>query len=145
MNLATKIACRTMGTVGIGLALYDSLRVGAHFARTGGAREQSTYLQRRYYDARTTDTVSYSSNAIREKTFDLLTKSPLPSIWGKIKGGIQGVLYGLGNCLIPIACSAFAILGKGIGAKLGAAGVALSICYKIAREGFGLGKRHPMD
>lgn len=145
MNIAGKILCRTAGTLGMGLALYDATKVGGLYARNGGQYEQSKYLQRRYFDSRTTDVVSYRDSMIGEKTFDLMAKNPLPAIWGKVKGGVEGFLYGLGNSIPIIVCSALALLGKNIGAKIGVAGLALGVCAKIAREGFGVGKKHPME
>ena len=102
-------------------------------------------MERAYYDGRTIDTVSYSANNIRKKTFDLRTQNPLPALWGKVKGGAEGLFYSLGESLVCVACSALALLSKGTMAKIGAAGVTLGVCYKVLREGFGLGKQHPMD
>lgn len=145
MNTLTKIACRTTGTVGIGVALYEAVKVGKQFSKNESQIVQGKYLENAYYNSRTVDKVSYTSNGIRKKTFDLRTRNPLPSIWGQIKGGTRGALYGLGENLFTVACSALAILSKGTLAKVGAAGVALKFCYDIARNGFGLGKKHPMN
>ena len=145
MKTITKIACRTMGTVGMGIALYDASRVASQFSRNGAQQEQSKYLENAYFNSRGIDNVSYSSNNIRQKTFDLRTKNPLPSLWGRAKGYCQGASYGLGNHLFTVACSALAILSKGMLAKAGAIGVGLGVCYNIARDGFGLGKQQPMD
>lgn len=134
-----------MGTVGMGIALYDASRIAGQFARNGGQNTQAKYLESAYFNSRNTDDVSYISNDIRKKTFDLRTRNPLPSLWGKIKGGVQGATYGLGNNLFTVACSALAILSKGALAKIGAIGVCLGVCYNIARNGFGFGKQHPMN
>lgn len=144
MRTITKIACRTMGIAGMGLALYDATRVASQFSRNGAQKEQAKYLEGAYFDSRGIDTVSYNSNNIRKKTFDLRTNNPLPSLWGRVKGGFEGAIYSLGNSLFTVSCSALALLSKGFLAKVGAVGVGLGICYKIAREGFGLGKQHPM-
>lgn len=144
MNTVAKIACRTIGTAGMGIALYDACRLSKHFAGTGAGAAQTNYMERAYFDARTIDEVSYTSNAIRQKTFDVRTKNPLPGIFGGIKGGVKGFLYGLGNSLPVVAFSALALLGKGWAAKLGAVGIGLGIVYKIFREGYGLGKNNPM-
>ena len=102
-------------------------------------------MEKAYFDSRTIDSISYSKNAIREKTFDLRTKNPIPALWGKFKGGFNGFMYGLGDNLFTIICSALALTCKNALAKIGAIGVAVGLCYNIAREGFGLGKQHPMD
>lgn len=129
----------------MGIALYDASRVASQFSRNGAQQEQSKYLEKAYFDSRSIDDVSYTSNNIRQKTFDLRTKNPLPSLWGRVKGYCQGASYGLGNHLFTVACSACALLSKGILAKIGGIGIGLNLCYKIVREGFGLGKQHPMD
>jgi len=144
MNLVSKIACRTIGTAGMGIALYEASRTSSYFAKTGKNAAQANYLYNAYYNARTLDDVSYTSNNIQEKTFDVRTRLHLPAIIGQIKGGIGGFLYGLGNSLPIIGCSALALVCKNWLAKAGAIGIALGFCYKIARNGFGLGKQNPM-
>ena len=144
ISTAAKIACRTVGTVGMGIALMDACKVGKAYSEVGKNRANATYYEKAYFNSRTTDVVSPSASAISEKTFELRTKNPLPGIIGKIKGGAEGFLYGIGNFLPAIAFSSLALLGKSWGAKLGAIGVGLGICFKIAREGFGLGKHNPM-
>ena len=51
MNLAGKILCKTAGTVGIGLALYDAYKIGSLYARNGGQYEQGKYLEKRYFNS----------------------------------------------------------------------------------------------
>ena len=145
MRTITKLACRTMGVAGMGIALYDATRVAGQFSRIGAQNQQSKYLEDAYFNSRGIDDVSYMSNNIRQKTFDLRSRNPLPSLWGRLKGGAQGALYSLGNSLAVVACSALALLSKGFFAKVGAVGVGLSVCYNIARNGFGLGKQNPMS
>ena len=143
--MITKIACRTVGTIGMGVALYEATQVSKLLSRNYSVKEQSKYLEKAYFDSRTIDSVSYTANDIRSKAFDLRTKNPLPSLWGKIKGVISGALYGLGDQLPTVACSTLAILGKGLGAKIGAVGVVAVQGYNVIRNAFGLGKHHPMD
>lgn len=145
MKTLTKIACRTVGTIGIGASLYNAMRVGNQFSRNESQRIQAKYLENVYFDSRTTDSVDYIDNQLRQKTFDLRSRNPIPSVWGKVKGWTQGSLYGLGNNLFTVACASLALISKGFWAKAGAIGVALSACYSIARNGFGLGKHHPMN
>jgi len=145
MNLVTKIACKSIGAAGIGVALFDACKVAEQFSRNEAQNQQQKYLERAFYNARTVDEVSFSNNSVRRNTFDLRTRNPLPNLYGKIKGGTEGFLYGLGNFLPTIACSALALTPKVSLAKLGAIGTALSLCYNVARNGFGLGKHHPMD
>lgn len=145
MNTLTKIACRTIGTAGMGLALFDASKVSNHYAHVGKEHAQEKYLEKAYYSGRTIDKVSYSSNMIREKTFDLRTKNPLPAFFGSIGGRVEGFLYGIGNTLPLVACSSLALLGKNVAAKAGAIGIAACLCLKVLRDGFGLGKQNPMS
>jgi len=145
MNMVTKVACRSAGTLGMGVALYEAVRVGGHFSKTESEDVQSRYIANAMYNSRTLDNMSYTSNSIREKTFNLRTKNPLPAIYGRVKGAIEGFLYGLGNTLPLIACSALAILGKNTLAKTGVVGLGCCLLYKIARDGYGLGKNNPMN
>lgn len=145
MNLAAKIACKTIGTAGMGLALYDASQRCSISARRGAQHQQAKYLENAYFNARTLDTASSSSNELRQKTFDLRTRNPLPTLWGKIKGGCNGIVHGLSDQLPIVACSSMALLGKGKVAKFGAIGAILTVCYDIARNGFGLGKQTPMS
>lgn len=145
MRMITKIVCRTVGAVGMGLATYDAVQVGKQFSKNLAQQQEAKYLEKAYFDSRTVSTTSYVSNNIRKKTFDYRMKNPLPAIFGRIKGAIKGVFESLGNNLFTVACSALALLSKGLLAKIGAVGVLLGIGYDIASNGFGLGKQTPMD
>ena len=144
MKILTKIVCRTAGALGMGVAIYDAARAAKHFSKAQGEVADAKYLEKAYFSSRTTDTYSPYASAIQKKTFDLRTKNPLPSLWGRTKGGVSGALNSLGDHLFTVACSACAILSKGMLAKVGAVGVGLKLCYDIARNGFGLGKNDPM-
>jgi hypothetical protein len=126
------------------VACYDAAKISKQFSEIGSDHAQENYLQKAYYNSRTLDNVSYTSDALRSKTFELRSKNPIPSIYGKAKGGFQGFMYGLANSLPLIICSSFAILGKNILAKLGALGIGAIALYKLIRDGFGVGKNNPM-
>ena len=145
MSLAAKIVCKSAGTIGMGVALYEASRVSSYFAKTESEDIQSKYLENAMYNARTIDKISYTSNNIREKTFDLRTRNPFPAIYGSVKGALGGFFYGLGTSLPVIACSAIALLGKNRLAKLGTAGLGIGFIYKILRDGYGIGKKNPMN
>ena len=144
MRLVGRLACRATGIVGMGVALSDSVKIAKKYSEVGAEHAQENYLERGYYNSRTTDKVSYSSKAIGEKVFEVKTKNPIPSFFGRIKGWFAGLTYGLGNYLPAIAFSTLALVSKKWPAKLGAAGVAAGIIFKIARDGFGVGKSNPM-
>lgn len=140
-----KIACKTIGVAGMGMALFDATQASKVVSRHTAHANQANYLEKSYYNARTIDNISANSNKLRAKTFDLETWNPLPAFFGKIKGGVKGFVYSLAVGMPLIVSSAFAIASKGFMSKVGAAGVALSLAYNIARNGFGLGKEHPMS
>ena len=145
MRTLTKIACRSLGTVGMGIALYDASRVAGQFAKNQAQKTQANYLEKTYFDSRTTDDISFVQNNVRNKVFDLHTRNPIPAIWGKIKGGFNGFMYGIGNMLPMVLSAALALTGKNFLAKLGCVGIGLCASYNILRNGLGVGKRNPMD
>ena len=138
------IVCKTVGVAGMGIAMYDGVNSAKAVGRHQAIVATQNWLENSYFNSRTLDNISSSSNFLRKKTFDLKSKNPIPTIIGKTKGTINGFLYGLGINLPAILCGSLAILGKGFISKIGATGVALTVLYKIARDGFGLGKQHPM-
>ena len=145
MKLATKIACRSLGTAGMLLACVDSMKVAKQFSEIGSDHRQEHYLEKVYYKTRTLDKVNYADNALREKAFDIRSKNPIPSIWGKFEGGFKGFMYGMANYLPIVASSALAILGKNIVAKAGAIGLGCIAVYKVLRNCCGVGKNNPMN
>lgn len=145
MHTVTKIACRTIGTLGMGVALYNAGRVAGHQAKVEAGFQKANQMERAYFDARTIDNHSYFSNGVRKKTFELRSKNPLPKVFGNIKGAITGFLSSMGTQLFTIGCSAMALLSKGLLAKIGAAGVGLAFIYEVARNGLGIGKHNPMN
>ena len=106
---------------------------------------QADYLEKSYYNARTTENISANSNRLRAKAFDFGTWNPLPAFFGKIAGGVKGFFYSLAIGMPLIVSSALAIATKGFWSKLGAIGVGCGLIYNIARNGFGFGKKHPMS
>ncbi|MBE7703686.1 MAG: hypothetical protein E7Z89_06525 [Cyanobacteria bacterium SIG28] len=138
------IASRAVGVAGIGLGLYDSIQTSKISARKQAHKTTADWLENVYFSSRTTDNVSSVSNDLRAKTFDMRTKNPIPTMYGKAKGAVNGMLYGLGVNLPIILCSSLALIGKNTVAKCGAIGAALCVAYDIARNGFGLGKQNPM-
>lgn len=145
MNTITKIACRSAGALGAGLALYDATQLGKLYSKSYSEMEQGKYLQNAYFNGRTIDNPSFIDNDIRATGFELRAKNPIPAFWGSIKGAISGSLYALANQLPTVACSTLAILGKGLSAKVGAIGVVVFQGYNAARNIFGLGKHNPMN
>ena len=145
LSVGGKIICRTFGVAGMGLALYDAVQSSKAVSRHQGLVTQGDFLENRYFASRTTDDVSSVQTAISKKTFDTLSASPIPGVWGKVKGACKGFVLSLGTNL-PMICSAsLAILSKGFLAKLGTVGVIGTAIYQILRQGFGVGKKNPFS
>ena len=137
--------CKTIGVAGMAAVMVDVVSGTKAAARHRAHVASSKYLEDAYFNSRTIDNISANSNRLRALSFDFQTWNPLPTIAGKIKGGVNGALYSLGVQLPAIVCSALALTTKGFLSKLGAAGVVLGVSYNIARNGFGLGKTNPMN
>lgn len=144
MNTVAKIVCKTVGAGGLALSCFDAFKVSKFYAKTGGEHAQEHYMEKTYFSSRTTDTVSYTSNAMRDKVFDIRSRNPLPSAVGTVKGGVKGFAYSIINSLPMIVCSSFALFGKNAFSKAGAIGVGVVSVWKILRDGFGVGKSNPM-
>ena len=145
MKTITKIACRTIGALGMGIALYDASRVASYNSKTTAENVKAAQMETSYFNSRTIDKMSYHSNGIRQKVQNFMLKSPIPTVLGKVKGWVECIVKSLGNHIITIGCATMALLCKGFGAKLGAIGIGLGFLYEILRNGFGAGKHHPMD
>ena len=145
MNLAGKIICRTTGLAALGYTLYDTYECAKAGARKSGIAQQEKYLEDAYFNSRTLNDISVTQNNTREKVFDLRTRNPIPSFWGKIKGGAKSAFNTLVNYFPLLICASLAMAAKGVFAKIGAAGVALLGVLSIAENGFGFGKKHPFD
>jgi hypothetical protein len=125
-------------------ALSDSLKIAKKYSEIGGEHRQEEYLVNVYSKTRTTDQVSYTQKNIGEKAFELRSKNPFPGIFGSMGGAFKGFTYSMGNYLPAVVFSTIALVSKKWPAKIGAAGVAAGIIYKIVRQGFGVGKQNPM-
>ena len=67
MKTITKIACRTIGALGMGIALYDASRVASYNSKTTAENVKAAQMERAYFNSRTIDKMSYHSNGIRQK------------------------------------------------------------------------------
>ena len=51
MRTITKIACRVVGAVGMGMSLYDATRVGGLFSKNESQVQQQKYLEKTYFNS----------------------------------------------------------------------------------------------
>ena len=59
MRTITKIACRTVGALGIGIALYDASRVASYQSKTVSENVKAAQIERAYFNSRTIDNNRY--------------------------------------------------------------------------------------
>ena len=144
MRTITKIACRTLGGAGIALSLYDAAKVAKFYSHTEKEHALEHHMEKTYFSSKTIDKMSYSSNAVREKAFEVRSKNPVPAVTGSVKGWFKGFAYSIMNSSPLILCSTLALLGKNILAKAGTIGIGAIAIWKVLRDGFGVGKNNPM-
>lgn len=145
MKLASKIICKTVGTIGMGVALYDSCRVANHYKNVRGEIAEQKHIEDVYFNTRTLDKLSYTNSAHKKNLFEMRTNHNIYEFIGKCKGLVEGFIYGLGNHLPTIFFSTIALLCKNTCAKIGAIGVAGYALLKSIKDGFGISKNHPMN
>lgn len=145
MNFPTKIICRTLGAAGMGVALYDAIHEAEHTSKECAENESAKYLEKAYFNSRGLDRKSHIDAEIQSKVFEYRMNNPLPSVLGAVKGWGEGLFESLGENLFLVGASALALTAKNFFAKVGAVGIALTACYSILRNGFGVGKHNPMD
>ena len=136
MGIVSKIVCKTVGIAGASAIIYDAYKIG---------HEKSDWFEKTVAAQRTATSESHVSNAIQNKVSDLRMSNPLIPIWGRIKGFNHGVLESLGDNIVPVIFTSFALLGKKFYAKLGAWGLVGCGLYTAIKEGFGVGKNTPVD
>jgi len=145
MRTVGKIVCKTVGVAGMSAVLYDAFSVGkAQSIRTSQASE-ADFFEKIHADTRTTTNESPLAGAMQKKVANMRMNNPLVSLSGKFKGAMSGFFSSLGDNLVPAATASLALAGKGFWAKLGAWGTAGYGLFVLAREGFGLSKKSPID
>ena len=124
MKLITKIACRTLGTVGIAAACYNAFNVSKHYVKPNDEHCMEHCPNKDCFKP---------ANAVNKKCDDY-PKTRFQEKMSRIKCGIKGFILGLSNAVPLAACSSFAILCDNIWAKAGALGVGIVALHKISQE-----------
>lgn len=145
MNTIGKIVCKTVGVAGMSAVLYDAFSVGK--AQSGRTSQQydADFFEKVHASTRTTATESPLTGAMQKKVANWRMNNPLISMTGKCKGALSGFFGSLGDNIILAATASLALAGKGFWAKLGAWGTVGYGLFVVAREGFGLSKKSPID
>ncbi len=145
MGIVGKIVCKTIGAAGISAVLYDAVSRSKVQSKRTSQMFEADFFEKVHADTRTLSTESPLSSAMQKKVANMRMNNPLVSIAGKTKGSISGFFNSLGDNLVPAATASLALAGKGFWSKLGAWGTAGYGLFVIAREGFGLSKKSPID
>ncbi len=145
MNFIGKVVCRTVGIAAMSAVAYDSYMEGQHHAASGAEEASADTFESIIAAQRTADSQSHITNAMQQKVADLRMSNPIITAFGKTKGFIKGALNSLADNFMPVAFASCALTGKGRWAKFGAWGIVGYSIYKIAKEGFGIGKKSPID
>ena len=145
MGIMANIICKTAGVAGMSAVIYDAYNVGRRHSHHIAEQTSADYFEKIVDAKRTTSNESDVSNAIQNKVTDLRMRSPIVPFFGKVKGFTGGVLNSLGSNIVPVLFSSMALAGKGFWAKAGAWGLAGFAGLKVLQEGFGVGKKTPMD
>ena len=145
MGIMANIICKTAGVAGMSAVIYDAYNVGRRHSRHASEQVSADYFEKVVDAKRTNSNESDVSNAIQTKVADLRMNNPIVPFAGKIKGFFGGALNSLGNNILPVLFSSMALAGKGFWAKAGAWGLAGFAGLKVLQEGFGVGKKTPMD
>ena len=143
--MMANIVCKTVGVAGLSAAVYDAYGVGKHHAHAGSQEASADYFQKIHDASRSATSESHVTNAMQKKVADLRMSNPVIPFLGKVKGFVKGTFESMGDNIFLVSSASLALATKGFFSKLGAWGVAGFGVYKILHEGFGLGKKTPMD
>ena len=145
MGFMTNLACKAIGIAGISAVAYDAYTVGKSKSKKIALTTQADTFQSIVAAERTTSNVSPLTGAMQRKVADLRMSNPLVPLYGRIKGFFKGFFNSIGDNFVLAGFASMALAGKGFWGKLGALGSAGFVGFKILKEGFGVGKKSPMD
>ena len=121
MGIVGKIVCKTVGVAGMSAVLYDAVSRSRAQSKRTSQQFDADFFEKVHADTRTTATESPLTSAMQKKVANWRMNNPIVSMSGKIKGGTSGFLSSL----------AWGTVGYGL--------------FVVAREGFGLSKKSPID
>ena len=130
----------TTGIAGMSAVAYDAWSKAKHYSNVGAEEAQADVFESSFAAKRTSTDQSKLTGAMQDAISDFRMKNPLVPMYGKTTGFIKGFFSSLGDNIIPVTLSAIAMGTRGFAQKVGAWGLGIYALYKIAKEGFGLGK-----
>ena len=144
VNIAN-IACKTVGLAGMSAVLYDAYGTARHHSAAGAAKASADVYESAVAAERSNAGASYVTGAMQRKVADLRMSNPIIPIYGRIKGFFKAFFNSIGDNIVLAGFASMALAGKGFWGKLGAFGSAGFVGFKILKEGFGVGKKSPVD
>ncbi len=145
MVALSSIVCKTVGLAGMSTVLYDAYTVASENSKRVSQMDSADYFERVHSDSRTLTNESPVSNAMQKRIAQWRINNPIVPVMGSVKGFVKGFINTLGDNIIPVSFAALALGTKGVFSKIGAWGVGAYALFTVAREGFGVGKKSPMD
>lgn len=145
MGTFSNIVCKTVGVAGMSAVLYDAYSLARADSKRQSQVVTADYFQKVHADTRTLSNESQVDNAVQKGIRDFRIDNSIVPVYGNVKGFVTGFLKSLGNNIVPVSFASLALATKGTLSKVGAWGVAAYGLYKVAKEGFGIGKISPMD
>ncbi len=139
------IICKTIGIAGMSAVAYDAYAHAQHHSAVESEAMSSDVFEKAVAAEMSNTDASHVTNELQKKISHLRANNPLIPVVGKTKGFISGALGSLANNIVPVTLSAIALAAKGKLQKAGAWGLGIFGLYKVAKEGFGLGKKSPID
>ena len=139
------IVCKTVGIAGLSSAAYDAYCGARHHAQANEQDVIADSFEKIHDNSRSMSTVSGTTSIMQKNLSNLRMDNPIFPMIGKFTGFVKGALSSMGSNIILVSSAALALATKGFCSKLGAIGVACVGGYKLLHEGFGLGKKTPMD
>ncbi len=137
MAIAFKnILIKTAGAGGLGLGIYDAHCRAKHESIQHGKIEMADSTINGWIHANRLNKESEVENALKKGAFKWKLDSPLPKMWGNIKGYASGFFNSIAENVIPIGLSAGALISKGGSflSKLFISGLGLYTVYEIIRS-----------
>ncbi len=145
MVSVANIACKTAGIAGMSAIVYDAYAHAKHHSAVDAEELSADVFENAIAATRTNADASHVTGVMQKKLTNLRMHNPIIPVIGKIKGFVSGFFGSLADNIVPTVLSAIALGGRGFMQKAGAIGLVGYTLLKVAKEGFGLGKKSPID
>lgn len=134
------ILTKAVGTVGLGLVLYDSYTAARIHSEAFSRDAKTEWVTRTYFDDITLDHPSVVKRNMKKGIFHYVMDENLSGFFNGILGGFKGATAMLVHNWVPTVLAAGTFVGKGIFSKCSAVGLVGYGLMVLAQEVFGIGK-----